>query len=88
MRKRPGGPADVCCAVPREAVFRLMDRVAATLLEVDRRNVAGEGRWPANVNRALPINFCSAPDEIGAIARGPPTDRLWRRRSVVADPGL
>jgi len=66
MRKRPGGPADVCCAVPREAVFRLMDRVAATLLEVDRRNFAGEGRWPANVNRALPINFCSAPDEIVA----------------------
>ena len=49
---------------PREAVFRLKDRVAATLLEVDQRNVAGEGRRPANVNRALPINFCGGPDEI------------------------
>ena len=44
---------------PREAVFRLKDRVAATLLEVDQRNVAGEGRRPANVNRAL-LN-CSRP---------------------------
>jgi alkanesulfonate monooxygenase SsuD/methylene tetrahydromethanopterin reductase-like flavin-dependent oxidoreductase (luciferase family) len=51
---------------PREAVFRLNDRVAATLLEVDQRNVAGEGRRPANVNRALPINFCGGPDEIVA----------------------
>ena len=51
---------------PREAVFRLKDRVAATLLEVDQRNVAGEGRRPANVNRALPINFCGGPDEIVA----------------------
>ena len=49
---------------PREAVFRLKDRVAATLLEVDQRNVAGEGRRPANVNRALPINFRGGPDEI------------------------
>ena len=49
---------------PREAVFRLKDRVAAGLLEVDQRNVAGEGRRPANVNRALPINFCGGPDEI------------------------
>jgi alkanesulfonate monooxygenase SsuD/methylene tetrahydromethanopterin reductase-like flavin-dependent oxidoreductase (luciferase family) len=51
---------------PREAVFRLKDRVAATLLEVDQRNVAGEGRRPVNVNRALPINFCGGPDEIVA----------------------
>jgi hypothetical protein len=51
---------------PREAVFRLKDRLAATLLEVDQRNVAGEGRRPANVNRALPINFCGGPDEIVA----------------------
>jgi hypothetical protein len=51
---------------PREAVFRLKDRIAATLLEVDQRNVAGEGRRPANVNRALPINFCGGPDEIVA----------------------
>ena len=51
---------------PREAVFRLRDRVAAALLEVDQRNVAGEGRRPANVNRALPINFCGRPDEIVA----------------------
>ena len=41
-------------------------RVAATLLELDRRNVAGEGRRPANVNRVLPINFCGGPDEIVA----------------------
>jgi hypothetical protein len=51
---------------PREAVFRLKDRVAATLLEVDQRNVAGEGRRSANVNRALPINLCGGPDEIVA----------------------
>jgi len=41
-------------------------RVAATLLELDQRNVAGEGRRPANVNRVLPINFCGGPDEIVA----------------------
>ena len=35
-------------------------------LELDQRNVAGEGRRPANVNRALPINFCGGPDEIVA----------------------
>jgi hypothetical protein len=34
--------------------------------EGDQRNVAGEGRRPANVNRALPINFCGGPDEIVA----------------------
>jgi len=28
----------------------LKDGVAATLLELDQRNVAGEGRRPANVN--------------------------------------
>jgi alkanesulfonate monooxygenase SsuD/methylene tetrahydromethanopterin reductase-like flavin-dependent oxidoreductase (luciferase family) len=51
---------------PREAVFSLKAGVAAGLLELDQRNVAGEGRWPANVNRALPINFCGGPDEIVA----------------------
>jgi alkanesulfonate monooxygenase SsuD/methylene tetrahydromethanopterin reductase-like flavin-dependent oxidoreductase (luciferase family) len=51
---------------PREAVFPLKGGVAATLLEVDQRNVAGEGRRPANVNRVLPINFCGGPDEIVA----------------------
>ena len=35
-------------------------------LELDQRNVAGEGRRPANVNRALPINFCGGPEEIVA----------------------
>jgi hypothetical protein len=45
-------------------VVRLKDRVAATLLEVGQRNVAGEGQRLANVNRALPINFCGGPDEI------------------------
>jgi len=44
----------------------LKGEVAATLLEVDQRNVAGEGRRPANVNRVLPINFCGGPDEIVA----------------------
>ena len=74
---------------PREAVFPLKAGVAATLLEVDQRNVAGEGRRPANVNRALPINFCGGPDEIVAqLKAGPRTDRLRRRRSVVPDPGL
>jgi alkanesulfonate monooxygenase SsuD/methylene tetrahydromethanopterin reductase-like flavin-dependent oxidoreductase (luciferase family) len=51
---------------PRQAVFQLKDGVAAGLLEADQRNVAGEGRRPANVNRALPINFCGGPDEIVA----------------------
>jgi hypothetical protein len=39
---------------PRQPVFLLKDGVAAGLLELDQRNVAGEGRRPANVNRALP----------------------------------
>jgi len=47
-------------------VFQLKDGVAAGLLELDQRNVAGEGRRPANVNRALPINFCVGQDEIVA----------------------
>ena len=51
---------------PRQAVFQLKAGVAAGLLELDQRNVAGEGRRPANVNRALPINFCGGPDEIVA----------------------
>src|SRR6202045_2931110 len=51
---------------PRQAVFQLKGEVAATLLELDQRNVAGEGRRPANVNRVLPINFCGGPDEIVA----------------------
>jgi alkanesulfonate monooxygenase SsuD/methylene tetrahydromethanopterin reductase-like flavin-dependent oxidoreductase (luciferase family) len=49
---------------PRQAVFPLKAGVGAALLELDQRNVAGEGRRPANVNRALPINFCGGPDEI------------------------
>jgi len=49
---------------PRQAVFQLKAGVAAGLLELDQRNVAGEGRRPANVNRALPINFCGGPAEI------------------------
>ena len=28
--------------------------------------MAGQGRRPANVNRALPINFCGGPDQIVA----------------------
>src|SRR6516162_5448303 len=51
---------------PREAVFPLKGGVAAGLLGADQRNVAGEGRRPANVNRVLPINFCGGPDEIVA----------------------
>ena len=47
-------------------VAGLKDGVAAGLLELDQRNVAGEGRRPANANRALPINFCGGPDEIVA----------------------
>src|SRR5882672_3557700 len=38
---------------PRQAVFPLKAGVAATLLELDQRNVAGEGRQPAHVNRVL-----------------------------------
>src|ERR1700756_4860648 len=49
---------------PRQPAFLLKDGVAAGLLELDQRNVAGEGRRPANVNRVLPINFCGGPDEI------------------------
>ena len=51
---------------PRAAVFALKAGVAAELLQLDQRNVAGEGRRPANVNRALPINFCGGPDELVA----------------------
>ena len=47
-------------------MFPLKAEVGAALLELDQRNVAGEGRRPANVNRALPINFCGGPDEIVA----------------------
>ena len=47
-------------------MFQLNGGVAVGLLELDQRNVAGEGRRPANVNRALPINFCGGPDEIVA----------------------
>jgi alkanesulfonate monooxygenase SsuD/methylene tetrahydromethanopterin reductase-like flavin-dependent oxidoreductase (luciferase family) len=49
---------------PRQAVFPLKAQVGAALLELDQRNVAGEGRRPANVNRALPINFCGGPDAL------------------------
>ena len=45
-------------------MFPLKAEVGAALLELDQRNVAGEGRRPANVNRALPINFCGGPNEI------------------------
>ena len=41
---------------PREAVFPLKAGIAAELLQLDQRNVAGEGRRPGNVNRVLPIN--------------------------------
>ena len=51
---------------PREAVFPLKAEVAAELLQLDQRNVAGEGRRPGNVNRVLPINFCGGPDKIVA----------------------
>jgi hypothetical protein len=51
---------------PRQPAFLLMDGVAAALMELDQRNVAGEGRQPAHVNRMLPINFCGGPDEIVA----------------------
>ena len=47
-------------------MFPLKAGVAATLLEVDQRNVAGEGRRPANVNRALPIDFCGGPHQVVA----------------------
>src|SRR6516164_9406433 len=56
-------------AYPRQAVFPLKAGVATELLELDQRNVAGEGRRPGNVNRALPINFCGGPDEIVAQLR-------------------
>jgi alkanesulfonate monooxygenase SsuD/methylene tetrahydromethanopterin reductase-like flavin-dependent oxidoreductase (luciferase family) len=49
----------------QQPVFMLKPEVAAQLLELDRRNVAGEAR-PANVNRALPINFFGSPDTIVA----------------------
>jgi len=49
---------------PRAAVFALKAAVAAELLQLDQRNVAGEGRRPGNVNRVLPINFCGGPDKI------------------------
>jgi alkanesulfonate monooxygenase SsuD/methylene tetrahydromethanopterin reductase-like flavin-dependent oxidoreductase (luciferase family) len=49
---------------PREAVFPLKAGVAAELLQLDQRNIAGEGRRPGNVNRVLPINFCGGPDKI------------------------
>ena len=47
-------------------MFPLKATVASELLQLDQRNVAGEGRRPGNVNRALPINFCGGPDEIVA----------------------
>ena len=51
---------------PRQSAFLLKDGVATALLELDQRNVAGEGRRPGNVNRVLPINFSGGPDEIVA----------------------
>jgi hypothetical protein len=73
---------------PREAVFPLKAGVGAALLELDQRNVAGDGRRPAHVNRVLPINFCGGPDEIVAQLKGPRTDRRWRGRPVVPDTRL
>lgn len=52
-------------AYPARPPFSLGDKVAEALLEVDRRNIAGEAR-PASVNRALPINFAGSPDTVVA----------------------
>jgi alkanesulfonate monooxygenase SsuD/methylene tetrahydromethanopterin reductase-like flavin-dependent oxidoreductase (luciferase family) len=65
-RRDPREGAAGVGAVSARGGIPAKDRVAATLLEVDQRNVAAEGRRPANVNRALPINFCGGPDEIVA----------------------
>jgi hypothetical protein len=51
---------------PGQAVFQLKEGAAAGSLKLDQSNVAGEGRRPANVNRAPPTNFCGGPDEIVA----------------------
>ena len=51
--------------MPERAVFQMRDGVAAALLQLDARNIAGEAK-PPNVNRALPINFVGGPDTIVA----------------------
>lgn len=48
---------------PAQAPFSLGEKLADALLEVDKRNVAGEAR-AASINRALPINFAGAPDTV------------------------
>src|ERR1700750_1242561 len=74
---------------PRQAVFPLKAEVGAALLELDQRNVTGEGRRPANVNRALPINFCGGPDQIlPQFQQCRENNGAGGRRSVVPDPGL
>jgi hypothetical protein len=62
----PAGRPTFAAQYPPEAAFPLKAGVAATLLELDQRSIAGEGRRPGNVNRVLPINFCGGPDEIVA----------------------
>jgi hypothetical protein len=43
-------------------------------------HLAGEGRRPANVNRALPINFCGGLDEIVAQLQRAREQIGWGRR--------
>ena len=50
-------------AFPIQAPFSLGEKLAGALMEVDKRNVAGEAR-AASVNRALPINFVGSPDTV------------------------
>jgi alkanesulfonate monooxygenase SsuD/methylene tetrahydromethanopterin reductase-like flavin-dependent oxidoreductase (luciferase family) len=60
-------------AYPARAPFSLGEGVAAALLELDTRNIAGEAR-PASINRALPINFVGGPDTV--------VDQIRRCREV------
>jgi alkanesulfonate monooxygenase SsuD/methylene tetrahydromethanopterin reductase-like flavin-dependent oxidoreductase (luciferase family) len=55
-------------AYPNRAPFALSTGVATALLELDRRNIAGEAR-EASVNRALPINFSGGPERVAAQIR-------------------
>ena len=61
-------------AYPARAPFSLGEGVAAALLNLDARNIAGEAR-PASVNRALPINFVGGPDTV--------VDQIRRCREVI-----
>ena len=62
--------------------------VAAALLEVDQRNVAGEGRRPANVNRALPINSAAGQTRSSRNCSRP-ADRSAAASSICrSNPGL